>query len=307
MANPLSRLPPGAVRARGWLRHMLELMRDGMTGRLTELSDFLADDNGWFGGDEPGWEEQAYWLRGFHDLGALLEDDDLQAEARRWIEAVIGSQDAEGYFGATMHRAHEVAGGTAPDLWPHMVMLDALISHFEHTGDERVPALTRDFFEWTRRLSADEFIPALDREQTHWKLHVQRNRAGDMIPHIYWLFNRTGEEWLLPLAARYFEAITPPEDEWLDHHVVNFMQGFSYPGAYSALSGERWRLQASEYWYRQHMATWGQQPRGIFGADERVRTGKTDPRQAVETRASSACRESSRRVSRKGRRPSRTW
>jgi DUF1680 family protein len=31
------------------------------------------------------------------------------------------------------------------------------------------------------------------------------------------------------------------------------------------------------------MLTWGQQPRGIFGADERIRAGCTDPRQAVET------------------------
>lgn len=282
-ANPLSRLPVGAVRPRGWLGHQLQLMRDGMTGRLGELSDFLNQSNGWFGGDEPGWEEQPYWLRGYYDLAVLLGDDAMQAEARRWVQAAITSQDEDGYFGARMHKAHEVPGGTAPDLWPHMVMLDALISHFEHTGDERVPVLMRNFFEWCRRLSSDEFIPALDPEQTHWKLHVQRNRAGDMLPHLYWLFNRSGERWLLSLATRFFDAITPPEDEWLDHHVVNFTQRFSYPGTYATQTGEPWRIAASEHWYQQHMATWGQQPRGIFGADERVRTGKTDPRQAIET------------------------
>ncbi len=281
--EPLSRLPLGAVRPAGWLRHQLELMRDGMTGRLMELSDFLAEDNGWFGGDEQGWEEQPYWLRGFYDLGVLLGDERILSEAQRWVEAVIASQDEDGYFGAAMHKAHEVPGGTAPDLWPHMVMLDAIISHFEHTGDARVEPLMRRFFEFCRGLSDDEFIPALDPEQTHWKLHIQRARAGDMIPHLHWLYNRTGERWLLPLAARFYHAITPPTDEWLDHHVVHFTQRFSYPGLYSAQTGEAWRLEASEYWYRQHMATWGQQPRGIFAADERIRAGKTDPRQAIET------------------------
>lgn len=283
VANPLTRLPLGAVRARGWLLHMLELMRDGMTGHLTELSDFLADSNGWFGGDEPGWEEQPYWLRGFYDLGVLLDDARIQAEAGRWIEAVFASQDDEGYFGATMHKAHEVPGGTAPDLWPHMVMLDAVIAHHEATGDERVLPLMRDFFEWCRRLSDEELIPALDPEQTHWKLRVQRDRSGDMIPHLHWYFNQTGERWVLPLARRFFEAIKPPEDEWLDRHIVNFTQRFSYQGLYSAQTGESWRAGASEFWYRQHMATWGQQPRGIFAADERVRSGKVDPRQGFET------------------------
>ena len=31
------------------------------------------------------------------------------------------------------------------------------------------------------------------------------------------------------------------------------------------------------------MSVWGQQPRGIFGADERIRPGKVDPRQGFET------------------------
>jgi hypothetical protein len=31
------------------------------------------------------------------------------------------------------------------------------------------------------------------------------------------------------------------------------------------------------------MLVWGQQPRGIFGADEKIRHGKIDPRQGFET------------------------
>ena len=48
--SPLVKLPLGSVRAEGWLRHQLDLMVEGMTGRLTELSNFLGAENGWFGG-----------------------------------------------------------------------------------------------------------------------------------------------------------------------------------------------------------------------------------------------------------------
>ncbi len=282
--NSLSPLPVGAVKPRGWLRHQLELMADGMTGHLMELSDFLAEDNGWLTGEGEGWEEQAYWLRGFYNLGVLLDDERILSEAQRWIEAVIASQDADGYFGSKYHRAHEVPGGPdVPDLWPHMVMLDALISHYEHTGDERVPRLMSEFFAFCRDLDDEQFLPPLDSGETHWKLHVQHKRAGDMIPHIHRLYNMTGERWLLDVATRFFRHITPPISEWLDDHVVHFTQRFSYPGIYSAQTGEDWLLRQSEFWYRQHMATWGQQPRGIFGADERVRPGRVDPRQAIET------------------------
>src|SRR5262245_61878796 len=39
--SPLVRLPIGSIRPHGWLRHMLELERNGMTGRLREISPWL--------------------------------------------------------------------------------------------------------------------------------------------------------------------------------------------------------------------------------------------------------------------------
>ena len=104
LSNPLVKLPLGCIRPQGWLGHQLHLMVDGMIGRLTELSAFLSPENGWFGGENPGWEEQPYWLRGFYDLAVLTGDARLRSEAERWIEAVIESQDQDGYFGARYHK-----------------------------------------------------------------------------------------------------------------------------------------------------------------------------------------------------------
>ena len=282
--NPLIKLPLGAVRPRGWLKHQLDLMADGMTGHLTELSPFLAPDNGWFDTGNQGWEEQPYWFRGFYSLARLTGDSGLLTEAMRWIEAILARRDADGYFGASFHkRVTGKNGQTVCDLWPHMVMLDAITRHHEATGDARViPFMTR-FFSFCRELPEDQFIPVFREGFGDWKPGIQHARAGDMLPHLYWLFNRTGEAWLLPLAMRFFHRISKPSSEWADHHVINFTQRFAYPGTYATQSRDARHLDLSEYWYGQHLGTWGQQPRGIFGADENIRPGCVDPRQGFET------------------------
>lgn len=287
LPSPFTKLPLGHVQPRGWLKHQLNLMVEGMTGRLSELSAFLEPENGWFGGDNQGWEEQPYWFRGFYDLAALTGDARLKGEATRWIEAVLSSQDTDGYFGARYHkRIKGVNGQVCADLWPHMIMLDAVISHFEFTSDPRaLPFLTR-FFTFCRDLPDEQFLPVITnggREFGDWRPWWQRRRAGDMLPQIYWLYNHSGDAWLLDLAAKVFQRIDPAEDEWLDHHIVNFTQRFRYPGSFYAQSGAQWHLDQTEYWYQQHLITWGQQPRGIFGADENIRTGCVDPRQGFET------------------------
>ena len=290
--SPLCKLPLGAVRARGWLSTQLDLMVDGMVGRLAELSTFLRPDNGWFKDGNPGWEEQPYWLRGAYPLAVLTGNRTLMETVQSWIEATLNSQTSEGYFGSSYHRKREGRGGRVLcDLWPHMVMLDALIQHYEYSGDDRVPQFAARFFQFCSRLPDEEFIPhvpgprwqAYREDFGDWKIGVQIKRAGDMLPHLYWLYNQTADPQLLSLATRFYRSILPPVSEWLDDHIVNFTQRFAYPAIYGQQEHMAANLARTEYWYGQHLGTWGQQPRGIFGADERIRPGKTDPRRGFET------------------------
>ena len=283
--NAMTRLPLGSIAPAGWLRHQLELMARGMVGQMPWLSEFHAEENGWLGGDKEGWEEQAYWLRGFYDLAVILQDSALLQLANRWIEAILGSMDADGYFGPPKLKDWTGKNGQVlTDFWPHMVMIDALIHHQEATGDPRVVPFLLRFFHYAAALPEEQFLPHIHMaEFGDWKPGVQRIRADDMLPHLYWIYNRSGEQWLLDLATRFHRHLQPSSSEYIADHVINFTQRFAYPAIFATRTCERWRLQAAEYWYTQHRQTWGQQPRGIFGADEHVRRGFTDPRQGFET------------------------
>lgn len=81
------KLPVGAVKPQGWLRKQMELMADGFTGRLGELSAFLEPEgNAWLDPQGRGtasfWEELPYWLKGYGDLGYLLGDERIIRDAR---------------------------------------------------------------------------------------------------------------------------------------------------------------------------------------------------------------------------------
>ena len=288
LRSPLAKLPLGTVQPHGWIRHQLDLMTRGMVGRLKEVSPFLGDDNGWLewtAQDKDGWEEQPYWLRGFYDLGVLTNDERIRKESLRWIEAVIASQQEDGYFGPKVNRLLQGQNRQLVcDLWPHMVMLDAVRSHWEVTGDEKVVEFALRFFEFCRDLPEQMFVPPINtRGFGHWRPFIQTTRSGDMLPHIYWLYNLTGKKWLLRLATRFHEHVEPPQSKWLNHHIVHFTQRFREPGNYYLQSRNPKHLAETEEWYQMHMETWGQQPGGVFAADEQIRPGKTDPKQGFET------------------------
>jgi len=284
LPSRFAKLPLGSVRPKGWIAHQLELMANGQTGRLQELSRFLAEDNGWFGTEKDGWEEQPYWLRGFYDLGVLTEDTRIRSESLRWIDKVIATQQEDGYFGPPNQKAVKGNDGRiVVDLWPHMVMIDALRSHWEATGDDRIIPLLLKFFRFCKNIPEDMFIPPPNSDFGDWRPFIQQVRSGDMLPHIYWLYNITQERWLLDVATRFHRHVSPPMDDCLVGHVVHFTQRFREPATYYLQSHDPQHLEETEYWYRKHQEVWGQQPGGVFAADEYIRPGKTDPKQGFET------------------------
>lgn len=268
------KLPIGSITPRGWLRQQLDLEKNGMTGRLKEISPWLrTETSAWAnknGVGERGWEELPYWLKGYGDLGYVLKDSAIIVEARKWIEAVLSSQREDGWFGP-----RDLLKGLngKPDLWPHMVMLNILQSYYEFTSDPRVLQLMTRYFQWENQLPATAF------GEGYWP----KIRAGDNIESAYWLYNRMGGASLLELARKIHENMARWDQDVINWHNVNISQGFREPAVYYLQAKDEKFLRAAERNYEKVMDLFGQFPGGGFGGDENCRPGFTDPRQGFET------------------------
>jgi DUF1680 family protein len=275
---PLLKLPVGAVRPEGWLRRVLRLQGDGFHGHLTEISEFLKkENNAWLsptGRGERGWEEVPYWLKGFQDCGYLLEDERMIREAMIWIEGALGSQQPDGWFGPGEERtgvATDLKG--RDDLWPNMIMLFCLQSFHERTGDRRVLELMTKYFKYLAAVPEERFLVG------YWP----KMRAGDQLFSIFWLYNRTGEPWLLDLAHKTHRQAARWDTGLINWHNVNLAQGFREPATYWVLSHDPKHLAATERVWTELRELYGQVPGGMYGSDENCRPGFTGPRQAIET------------------------
>jgi DUF1680 family protein len=279
LPSPLVKLPAGAVKPRGWLRTQLELMADGFSGRLDELSRFLRPEgNAWLDpkgeGDRSFWEELPYWLKGFGDLGYLLDDPRIIKEARRWLEPAFASQRDDGYFGPRRNLTNiSTPKGPKPDVWPNMVMLNALQSYYEYSGDPRVLKLMTRYFRWELGIPEQDFLLPF------W----QQQRASDNLQSVYWLYNRTGQPWLLELGEKIHRRTANWTAGVASWHGVNISQCFRGPAVYFQQAKDPKFLAATERDYDTVRDLYGQVPGGLYGADENCRPGYSDPRQGAET------------------------
>lgn len=268
------KLPIGSIKPKGWLLRYLELMRDGLTGRLPELSEWCrAEGNAWLsptGEGHSGWEELPYWLKGFADLGYILNDSQILAETKRWIDGVLSSQREDGYFGP---RENLTRLDGKPDMWPNMIMLGALRSCYEARGDPRIIPFIQKYFAWQFSVPEDDFLVPF------W----QKMRAGDNLLSVYWLYNHTGEPSLLDLATKIHEHTADWTSGIASWHGVNIAQCFREPACYYIQTRDLDFVEATVRNYETVMGEYGQVPGGMFGADENCRKGYIDPRQASET------------------------
>jgi hypothetical protein len=285
------KLPVGAVHPEGWLREYLYRQRDGLTGNLGKISAWLEKkDNAWLsktGEGAWGWEEVPYWLKGYGNMAYILNDPKMIAETKVWIEGVLNSQRPDGDFGPKHF------DGKNQDFWGNMIMLYCLQSYFEFSNDQRVLDLMTKYFRFQLSVPDENFI------RGYW----QGLRAGDNMHSVIWLYNHTGEPFLIDLAKKLHRCTTswvsrnagkhagnhPQQNnpEWYrllpDWHNVNVAQGFREPAVYYQVSKEPSDLKASYEVFNIVREHFGQVPGGMFGSDEVARPGYTDPHQGVET------------------------
>ena len=274
LPSPFVKLPIGSITPKGWLHQQLILEKNGMSGRLPEISKWCNfQGNAWAdsqGAGHSGWEEMPYWLKGFGDLGYVLKDPQIIDLAKRWIDAILATQREDGWFGP---RELLTSLDGKPDLWPNMLALNILQSYYEYSPDPRILPFMTKYFRWQANFPEKDFMVG------YWP-HL---RAGDNIESIYWLYNRTGEPWLLDVAAKVHRTMARWDNDIASWHGVNLTQGFRAPAVYYMQAKDPKFLLAALRNYNKAIDTYGQFPGGMFVADENARPGYTDPRGGAET------------------------
>ena len=265
------RLPPGSVTAQGWLAGQLQIQLAGLCGQYNHISHFLQyNTTGWITPSQIGWEEVPYWLRGYGDLAYVTGDATALSTIKQWINGILATQQSDGFFGPTSLRT-SLNGG--PDFWPFMPLLHAFCAFQEYYNDSRIVPFLTKYFQYQNAQATSVFKQGWG--YTRW---------ADNIDAIYWLYNRTGDSWLMDLVNKIHQNSA----NWMGSslpslHNVNISQGFREPAVYGVLGNGSQYKAATYQNYATVMNTYGQFPGGGFAGDENARPGYGDPRQGFET------------------------
>ena len=266
-------LPLGAVRPRGWLLDQLRIQAQGLTGHLDEFWPDVGLHCGWLGGPGDDWERAPYYCDGLVPLAYILDDQRLIVKANKYISWILNSMQANGQFGPANN-----------DWWPRMVVLKLLMNYYEGSGDARVIDLMTNYFRY-QNLMLDA------RKLDNWGAA----RGADNLLAIHWLYNLTGEPFLVELArkvggqttdwaglqAKYQvgEMLIGQHRMNMATHVVNNAQGIKTPAVLYVQTGDAWHREAPQLAIANLMQHHGQ-PNGIWSGDEHLHG--TDPTSGTE-------------------------
>ena len=176
-------LKPAEIKPQGWLRKQLELQAEGLSGHLDLIWPDIRDSR-WIGGDREGWERVPYWLDGFIPLAWLLEDQELQARAKRYIDAILAGQQKDGWICPCSEAERE-----GYDVWAAFLICKVLAVYGECSGDGRVEQAVYDTL---KQLLSHISSKTLFRwGAARW--------FECMIP-LLWLYERRPEPWMVDLA-----------------------------------------------------------------------------------------------------------
>ncbi|NLV92398.1 MAG: hypothetical protein GX030_08405 [Firmicutes bacterium] len=261
-------LPLGTVKPQGWLKRQLEIQADGLTGHIDEFWEDLGPNNKWLGGNKDGWERGPYYLDGLLPLAYLIDNGILQRKAQKWIEVFLTYQEENGWIGPV--RAEDPRQPER-DPWPIFVVCKVLTQYYEVSQDQRVLDVMTKFF---RYLEANlPGTPLVSWGKFRW---------ADLVLSIHWLYEKTGEEWLLNLA----HLVREQGYDWLDHftnfrytgkqpidqrtletHVVNNAMGIKAPVVWYRQTGDP-TAKDGLYSALENLDGYHGQVTGLFSGDE---------------------------------------
>lgn len=219
------RLTTDEIEPKGWILQQLKIQAKGLSGNLQNVWPDVRDSQ-WIGGNKEGWERVPYWLDGFVPMAYLLKDKELIAVAEKYINFIISKQEEnpdnlmlDGWICPCKDELEQEHF----DEWAVILICKALIVYYNCSKDERIPDVVYKIL-----------------SNLKWRLeHFAIKSWGSyrwfeaLIP-IYWLYDRTGETWLITMAHNLYEQGADynkifhnwrdqkPHSDWrLSTHVVN--------------------------------------------------------------------------------------
>ena len=271
LRKPYMELPIGAIKPGGWLKETMERQRKGMTSKLDELyPEVMGKRNGWLGGDGDQWERGPYWIDGLLPLAYIMDDAQLKKKVQPWVEWALQSQRADGFFGPSIDYPFEqgLQRDNSEDWWPRMVVLKFLKQYYSATNDQRILTFMTRYFRYQLQTLPKKPLG-------HWTFWAEY-RACDNLQIVYWLYNLTGDSFLLELGKLIHLQSYDYVDMFLNRddlscintiHCVNLAQGIKEPVIYYQQEPDQKYIRAVKKAFADIRKFHGQ-PQGMYGGDE---------------------------------------
>lgn len=173
------------LKPEGWLHRQLKIQAEGLSGNLHKIWPDIRDSK-WIGGDREGWERVPYWLDGFIPLAYHLEDEEMIATVKKYIDAIISSQEEDGWICPCKKGKR-----ARYDTWAVQLICKTLKVYYDCSGDERIPdviyRILKNYYELLKSGKIHLFM---------WGKY----RWFETFIALNFLYEKYSEEWIKDLA-----------------------------------------------------------------------------------------------------------
>ena len=250
------------IKPLGWLKKQLEIQAEGLSGNLDKIWNDVKN-SAWIGGDKEGWERVPYWLDGFIPLAYLLENEDMIARAKKYIDAIISFQKPDGWICPCKDEER-----SRYDTWAVQLITKTLTVYYQCSNDERIPdVIYRTLRNYYDLLKSGE-IKLFDWGNARW---------FEGFIAINFIYERCGEDWLKDLAkilreqGMDYNEVTPlwkrPLNRWrFDTHIVNIGMMLKSEAVSCGILGEEYTDNAEKL--HKILKEYNGTPVGLFTGDE---------------------------------------
>ena len=208
--NRFAPLPLGAVQPQGWLGAQLQSQGEALERDLARRFPGVDGDSAWLGGALDDVQSAPEALASLCVLAYVTGREALKAVVARFVAWAVESQTPEGDFGPA-----------GCGWWPKMLMLRVMRQYFMATGDKGPLKAMDRFFRFQ--------LEALPSQPLMGKACA---RGGENMLSALWLYNLTGQKYLLKLC----ETLALQTLDWTDElHIFPHIRDMSRHRPWGAL------------------------------------------------------------------------